>query len=129
MGGSPARCMPSAAGPRRLLPQVTVPAGTCRSGRNPGRLRYFPAVPLALAGSRPFGGANPGSQLVAVVTEVPGFGVADVRACRVEGNDLKRLIEGSRFRCLRVLWLACWCGRSRRVAGGGRLPRAWGRTG
>src|SRR5229473_6083549 len=24
------------------------------------------------------------------------------------GERLKRLIEGSRFRCLRVLWLACW---------------------
>jgi hypothetical protein len=51
-----------------------------------------------------------------------------VRACRVEGNE-QRLIAGSGFRCFRVLWLACWCGRSRRVAGGGRRPRAWERTG
>ena len=57
---------------------------------------------------RPFSGANPGSQLVAVVTEAPGSGVADVRACRVKGDELKRVTEGSRFWCFGVLWLACW---------------------
>jgi hypothetical protein len=41
---------------------------------------------------------NPGSQLVAVITEVPGSGVADMRACRVEGNELKTLIERLGFR-------------------------------
>src|SRR5260370_379736 len=78
---------PRPAGPRRLLPQVAAPAGTCQLRRNPGKLRYFHAAPLALARSRPFSGANPGSELVAVVTEVPGSEVADVRACRVQGND------------------------------------------
>ena len=40
----------------------------------------------------------------------------------------KRLNEEFRFRRFRVLALACWRGRSRRVAGCGRLPRAWDRT-
>ena len=33
------------------------------------------------------GDLAPAAAFVAVVTEVPGFGVADVRACRVEGNE------------------------------------------
>ena len=79
---------------------------------------------------RPFRGANPGSQLIAVVTEVPGSGsgVADVRVCWIEGNE-HETHEGSRFRCFGVLWLACWRGRSRRVAGDARRPRAWDGTG
>src|SRR5580700_12252419 len=52
-----------------------------------------PACTPCLGWVRPFRGANPGSQLVAVVTAVPGFGVADVRACR-SGNELTRLIKG-----------------------------------
>src|SRR5712692_5923139 len=107
MGGSPARCMPSAAGPRRLLPQVTAPCRHLPVRPESRQVAVLPCCTPCLGWVRPFSGANPGSQLVAVVTEVPGFEVADVRACRVEGNELKRLIE-ARFRCLRVLWLACW---------------------
>src|SRR6266851_7317218 len=60
------------------------PCRHLRFRRNPGKLRYLHAVPLALGWVRPFSGANPGSQLVVVVTEVLGSGAADVRACRVE---------------------------------------------
>ncbi len=48
---------------------------------------------------------------------------------RVLVSSRKRLKEGSRFRRFGLLAWACWRGRSRHVAGCGRLPRAWGRTG
>jgi hypothetical protein len=41
----------------------------------------------------------------------------------------KRPRKECRFRRFRLPKLACWRGRSRRVAGDGRLPRAWDRTG
>src|SRR5580692_12653120 len=66
-----------------------------------------PACTPCLGWVQPFRGANPGSQLVAVVTEVPGFGVADVRACR-SGERVNETYKRSRFRRFRVLWLACW---------------------
>jgi hypothetical protein len=47
----------------------------------------FPCCTPCLGWVRPFSGANPGSQLVAVVTGVPGFGIADVRAFRIEGTE------------------------------------------
>jgi hypothetical protein len=66
------------------------------------QLRYFDAAPRALAASRPFSGANPGSRLAVGVTEVPGFGVADVRACRVEETtqrDLWKSLVSGAFVC------------------------------
>jgi hypothetical protein len=42
---------------------------------------------MCLGWVRPFGGANPGSQLVAVRNRGTRFRAADVRACRVEGNE------------------------------------------
>src|SRR5260370_19038012 len=48
------------------------------------------------------------------------------RACLFRRR--KRLKEESRFRRFRLPTFVCWRGRSRRVAGFGRRPRARGRT-
>jgi hypothetical protein len=40
----------------------------------------------------------------------------------------RRIKADSRLRRFRVLVLACWRGRARRVAGSGRLLQAWGKT-
>jgi hypothetical protein len=52
------------------------------------KLRYFQAALLALGESGPSVARTQVAHLVAVVIEVPGSGVADVRAYRVEGNEL-----------------------------------------
>jgi hypothetical protein len=51
--------------------------------------------------SHALGGAEPGSQLVAAVTEVPGSEVADAGACFVDGNDLKKSLAYGAFVCRR----------------------------
>ena len=74
-------------------------------------------------------GIVPGS-IEAMARDAISFtGALGLTTIDVVVSSRKRVKEESRFRRFGVLAWACWRGRSRRVAGFGRLPRVWDRTG
>jgi hypothetical protein len=98
---------PWARRPWRRPPWWLLRLGRIRPACLPVRVASFPGTFLTAGrGARKVPAADSG-QLVAAVTEVPGFRGRGRARLPGRGNESKRLIEGSRFRCFRVLWLAC----------------------
>jgi hypothetical protein len=73
----------------------------CRYPPESRQLRYFHAVLRCPWLGPALRSASQGGQFVAVGTEVPGFGVADVRACCLR----ERVKEA--YRCVSVVLLSC----------------------